>query len=291
LSWNHKGWQGYIEKRDDPCIQGGWPYVQQNGWGGEWWNFNMTPGFPNQAGGRIYGYASMSASNSTDCKGVTRPVFKSFPQGDGVIIFVSTERCPSNGGRKIVGFYGKAIIHGLHLRYPRLVCPNCRHIFIFHSVVIGGGLLYRCTCGRKHELNVKKAEIRAYTIRCHLCSSPQILDQCTRNPLGPDPPTLCASHDHRGPHVCINHHDPQVPSEIKDLWYEPLISGEIAYSFKLDTYIEAYKYIPCIENHTRANHFPYLIDRDITKTILQQALQQQQQQQTANKIRNLLAII
>lgn len=293
LSWNHKVWKGYISGPQDACIKYGWPYVQQAGEGGEWWNFNMNQGFPNQYGGRVYGYASMGASNSTDC--ITQkknPVFNgSFPQGDGIILFVSTD-VHTWTGRMVVGFYGKAIIHGLERLYPELICPGCNHIFRKHKIS-GVHIIYTCiSVSCKHTIAATITQLYNYSINCPVCN--HLIDELWCNPFGPPPPSICRnpSHGYRGPHVCItSKDDSQIPLSNSPQMYQPILSGEIAYSTNLNNYLDAKSLIPCITKHTRKVHFPYLIDRKITIEVLQEALSKGQDAETSNKVRTLLEVI
>lgn len=109
MSWNHRGWQGFISDEYDPCIaESGFPFVRQMKSGGEWWNFNFNPNFPNQYGGRIFGYAPFRSYNNV------KSYMERGGQGKGVVFFISTDL--HQGGRKIVGVYGGATFHGIELK-------------------------------------------------------------------------------------------------------------------------------------------------------------------------------
>lgn len=108
MSWNHRGWQGFITDEHDPCItNSGYQYVKQMTRAGEWWNFNLNPNFPNHHSGRIFAYAPFRSQ-----KGVESYI-KQGGQGDGVVFFISKDL--HQGGRKIVGVYGGAVFHGVEL--------------------------------------------------------------------------------------------------------------------------------------------------------------------------------
>jgi len=294
LSWNHKKWEGFISNPNDECIKKtDWQYVKQTGMAGEWWNFNFNEGFPNQHFGRIYGYASMGAAKSTDCLSQKKqPVFNGpFPQGNGVVFFVSKD--VHQTGRKIVGFYGKAMIHGLEATLPQLKCDHCHHIFQSKNSK-GSTVQYVCAascCSRTLTLN--KTSIWRNSIKCPNCS--YILNDLWCKPLGPSTTLVCrvscnkGGHSSIGPHICITSgNDPQIPPSQSPQWFEPLLSGEIDYSSIFTTFLDAKSLIPCISNHTRKVHFPYLIDRQVTKIILNKALSTYQDETAVSKIRNLL---